>query len=72
MAILPRDSGLTGSQLQLLKGEGPRGTHPLIPPSQALIRLQMADGPRPSPTSMTKAGRGLPIRPWSLSLTAVG
>lgn len=78
---LPREPGLTGSQLQLLRGEvmGGRGIAqrwgkgpPLIPPSQTLVRLQMADGPPspadgpPSPISMTKAGRGLHTRPWSL------
>lgn len=69
----PRELGLPGSQLQLLRGEvlgggggiaqrwgsGP----PLIPPSQTLIRLQMADGSHPSPISLTKAGRGLPTGP---------
>lgn len=31
---------------------------PLIPPSQTLIRLQMADGPPPLSISMTKARGG--------------
>lgn len=37
---------------------------PLIPPSQTLIRLQMADGPPPLSISMTKArGGGCPPDP---------
>ena len=56
MATPPREPGLAESQLQLLRGEvvGGRGIaqrwgrgSPLIPPSQTLIRLQMADGPPP-------------------------
>lgn len=35
-------------------GEGP----PLIPPSQPLIRLQMADGPPPLPHFHDKGGAG--------------
>lgn len=45
-------------------GEGP----PLIPPSQPLIRLQMADGPPPLPHFHDKGGArwgGAPAR-WTL------
>jgi hypothetical protein len=64
----PRDPGIPGSQLQLLRGEVGGGAAP-IPPSQALIRLQLAVGP-PHPISRTKAGREPPVESWSLCPTS--